>query len=141
MTSTTPQRFPIRVEPRYRWALRIFGVRPETAYVDLGEMLDARFGWSRITTPVSNCVRWSIEGPWLALTAIGVRRGFRHGDVSFGGTPRGGVRVDLRDPARYFFLRPRTIWLTVDDLNGFAAALVARGIPGQDRRRVGSATA
>ena len=141
MSTVTLQRFPIRVEPRYRWALRIFGVRPENAYVDLGEMLDARFGWSRITTPVSNCVHWSIEGPWLALTALGVRRGFRHGDVSFGGTPRGGVRVDLREPARYFFLRPRTIWLTVDDMDGFAAALSARGIPGEDRRRSATRTA
>ena len=135
MTPAAPERFPIRVEPRYRWALWIFGVRPSNAYVDLGETLDARFGWSRITTPVANGLRWSIEGPWLALTALGVRRGFRHGDISFGGTPRGGVRVDLREPARYFFLRPRTIWLTVEDLDGFAAALAARGIPGEDRRR------
>ena len=140
MTTAMPQRFPIRVEPRYRWALWIFGVRSENAYVDLGDTLDAQFGWSRITTPASNCVHWSIEGPWLALTALGVRRGFRHGDISFGGTPRGGVRVDLREPARYFFLRPRTIWLTVEDMDGFAAALAARGAPGEDRRRMPSRT-
>ena len=68
------QRFPIRIESRYSLVLRLFGVRPGTAFVDLGADLDARFGWSRITTPVSNITRWSIEGPWSPLTAIGVRR-------------------------------------------------------------------
>jgi hypothetical protein len=132
-----PSRFPIRVEPRYRRLLRIFGVNPENAFVDLGETLDARFGWSRISTPVANCVRWSIEGPWRALTAIGVRRSVRHGDVTFAGTARGGVRVDFREPPRYFFFRPPALYLTVDDLEGFAAALASRGIPGEDRRPPG----
>jgi hypothetical protein len=134
MTTAGTQRFPIRVEPRYRRILRVFGVRPSNAYVDLGETLDARFGWSRITTPVANCTRWSIEGPWRALTALGVRRSVRHGDVTFAGTPRGGVRVDFRERPRYFFFRPPAIYVTVEDLEGFAAALAARGIPGGERR-------
>jgi hypothetical protein len=135
MTAPVPTRFPIRVEPRFRTILRLFGVKPDNAYVELGDELDARFGWSRITTPVSNCVHWSLEGPWLALTAIGVRRSIRHGDVTFAGTPRGGVRVDFRTPPKYFFLRPPALYLTVDDMDGLAAALAARGIPGEDRRR------
>lgn len=135
MDGTSVERFPIRVEPRYRWILRIFGVRGRNAYVDLAETLDARFGWSRITTPVSNCVSWSIEGPWLALTAIGVRMSVRHRDVTFGGSTRGGVRIDFRDRPRYFLFRPPAIYVTVEDLEGFAAALAARGIPGQDNRR------
>jgi hypothetical protein len=130
-----PIRFPIRVEPRYRGILRIFGVRPDNAYAELGETIDARFGWSRITTPIANCVGWSIEGPWRALTAIGVRRSIRHGDVTFGGSPRGGVRIDFRERPAYFFFRPPALYLTVEDLEGFAAALTAKGIPGQDRRR------
>lgn len=129
------RRFPIRIEPRYAWILRIFGATPERSYVDLGETLDARFGWSRITTPTSNCVRWSIEGPWLALTALGVRMSIRHRDITFGGTPRGGVRVDFRTPARLGILRPPAVYLTVEDLEGFAAALTELGIPGEDRRK------
>jgi hypothetical protein len=131
----TTRRFPIRLDPRFGWFLRIFGVRSSNAYVDLGEMLDARFGWSRITTPVSNCARWSIEGPWLALTALGVRRSVRGGDVTFGGSSHGGVRIDFRERPRYFFFRPPAIYVTVDDLEGFAAALAALGIPGEDKRR------
>lgn len=127
------RRFPIRVEPRYRLVLRLFGVRPENAFVDLGDDLDARFGWSRITTPVSNITRWSIEGPWNAVTALGVRRGLRKGDITFAGTARGGVRLDFRDPPRYAIFRPPALYLTVEDREGFAAALSARGIPGATR--------
>ncbi len=135
MTAATPQRFPIRIEPRYRLILKLFGVNDANAYVDLGDELDARFGWSRITTPLANCTRWSIEGPWLALTALGVRRSIRHGDVTLAGSPIGGVRVDFHDPPRYFMFRPPAIYVTVEDLEGFAAALSARGIPGEDRRK------
>jgi hypothetical protein len=136
MDAPAPRRFPIRLDPRFGWFLRIFGVRPSNAYVDLGETLDARFGWSRITAPIASCVGWSIEGPWLALTALGVRRSIRHGDVTFGGSPRGGVRVDFRERPRYFIFRPPAIYVTVEDLEGFAAALAERGIPGEDRRRL-----
>ncbi len=135
MTAATPQRFPIRIEPRYRLILKLFGVNDANAYVDLGDELDARFGWSRITTPLANCTRWSIEGPWLALTALGVRRSIRHGDVTLAGSPIAGVPVDFRDPPRYFMFRPPAIYVTVEDLEGFAAALSARGIPGEDRRK------
>jgi hypothetical protein len=135
MSSSTPRRFPIRVEPRYRWLLRLFGVNDANAYVDLGDQLDARFGWSRITTSVENCTHWSIEGPWRAITALGVRMSIRHGDITFGGTPRCGVRVDFRARPTYGILRPPALYLTVEDLDGFARALADRGIPGEDRRR------
>lgn len=130
-----PQRFPIRVEPRYALVLRIFGVTPSNAWVDLGETLDARFGWSHISTPLSNCERWAIEGPWRAITALGVRISVRHRDITFGGTPKGGVRIDFREPVRYGIFHPPALYLTVEDLEGFAAALSARGIPGEDRRK------
>jgi hypothetical protein len=129
------RRFPLRIEPRYRSLLRIFGVRPGNAHVDLGEQLESRFGWSRIVTPVANISRWSIEGPWLALTAIGVRRGIRDGVISFAGTATGGVRLDFRERPRYFFLRPPALYVAVEDLEGFAAALRERGIPGEDSRK------
>ena len=132
------QRFPIRLEPRFGWLLRIFGVRPDNAYVDVGATaIDARFGWSRISAPVSSIERWSIEGPWRAISAMGVRRGFIKADLTFGGTPSGGVRMDFRsgEHPKYFFLRPPTLYVTVEDLEGFASALAARGIPGEDRRK------
>ncbi len=135
MAAVPPMRFPIRVEPRYRLILRIFGVTPANSYVDLGERLEAHFGWSHASTPVANLTRWAIEGPWLAITALGVRMSVRNREVTFGGTPRGGVRIDFREPVRYFRFRPPALYVTVEDLQGFAAALAARGIPGEDRRK------
>ena len=113
-------------------------MRAGNAYVDLGETeLDARFGWSRITAPLSSIERWSIEGPWLALTAMGVRRGVIKADITFGGSPAGGVRMDFRkgQHPRYAIFHPPALYLTVEDLEGFAAALAAHGIPGEDKRK------
>ena len=129
------QRFPIRIERRFAWILRLlFGVRRENAWVLLGDDLVASFGRFGCTTPVSNIVRWSIEGPWKAITSLGVRRSVRHADITFGGSPRGGVRVDFRDAPALSVFHPPALYLTVEDLDGFAGALAARGIPGRDRR-------
>ena len=130
-----PRHFPIRIERRYRWFLWFFGVKPENSYVELGETVEAHFGWSHVATPVSNITRWSIEGPWLAITALGVRMSIRHGDLTFAGTPVGGVRVDFRDRVRYWRFRLPALYVTVEDLEGFGRALAAWGIPGEDRRR------
>jgi hypothetical protein len=115
--------------------LRLFGVQAGNAYVIVDGELDAHFGRFRVHAPLTNVVRWRIEGPWRWITAIGVRRSVRHGDVTFGGSHRGGVRVDFRDPVPFGRLRVPALYVTVEDLEGLAAALTARGIPGQDARR------
>lgn len=130
-----PRRFPIFVGRKSRPLLRLFGVKGDNAYVDLGDELDARFGLARVRTPVSNIGSWRIEGPWLWITAIGVRMSIRHRDLTFAGTPRGGVRTDFREPVRAFGLSVPALYVTVEDLEGFAAALAARGIPGLDARQ------
>ncbi len=130
----TAGRFPIRLGRRSRPLLRLFGVRPGNAYVDLDGDLDARFGRYRVRTPVENLAAWRIEGPWLWITAIGVRTSLRHRDVTFGGSHRGGVRVDFKERVRFGFLRIPALYVTVEDLEGFASALADRGIPGEDAR-------
>jgi hypothetical protein len=130
-----PHRFPIRVGRRSRLLLRLFGVRDGNAYVDLDGELDARFGFYRVQTPMNNIASWRIEGPWLWITAIGVRTSIRHRDVTFGGSPRGGVRVDFKDPVRFLFFRIPALYVTVEDLDGLAAALTERGITGEDARK------
>jgi hypothetical protein len=128
------QQFPIRIGQRSRLLLRLFGVRTGNAFVVVDEELDAHFGFFRIHTPVTNIVSWRIEGPWHWITAIGVRRSVRHGDVTFGGSPRGGVRADFRDPVQFGRLRIPALYVTVEDLEGLAAALAERGIRGEDAR-------
>jgi hypothetical protein len=132
----TTRRFPIFVGRRSRFVLLLFGVRAGNAYVDLGDdELDAHFGFFRLRTPASNLASWRIEGPWLWITAIGVRMSIRHRDLTFGGTNRGGVRVDFTEPVALRRLRIPALYLTVEDLEGFAAALADRGLPGTDARK------
>ncbi len=131
------QRFPTRIYPRATLTLRyFFGVRPDNAYVELDDAgrFVARFGWFRLETPVDNIVSWRIEGPWRPITALGVRMSIRHRDVTFGGSPDGGVRVDFREHPKLAFFHPPALYVTVDDLEGLAAALTDRGVPGQDAR-------
>jgi hypothetical protein len=133
----TPRTFPIRLGARSKPLLRLFGVTgPETAYVDIdGGVLDARFGASSIRTSITNISSWRIEGPWRWVTAIGVRRSIRYGDVTFGGSPHGGVRLDFREQVHFGPFRIPALYVTVDDLEGLGAALTERGIPGTDARK------
>lgn len=131
-----PQRFPIRLGARSRPLLRLFGVGgPEDALVELSDGdLEARFGRFRARTPLSNIAGWRIEGPWRWITAIGVRRSVRHGDLTFGGSPHGGVRLDFVERVPVARLKVPALYVTVDDLDGLAAALRGRGIEGVDAR-------
>lgn len=128
--------FPIRVGQRSRRLLLIYGVREDNAHVTLedGWML-ARFGFASMRTPVGNIVSWRIEGPFHWLATIGVRRSVRHGDVTFGGSPYGGVRMDFRERVRWNIFRVPALYVTVDDLAGLASELTRLGIRGRDARR------
>lgn len=130
------ERFPIRLSPRARPLLRIFGVSdPADAYLEVGSAgIDARFGFGRAVTPLANIVSWRIEGPWRAITAIGIRRSVRHRDLTFGGSAHGGIRLDFHEPISVGPLRPPALYVSVDDLAGCAAALRSLGIPGNDAR-------
>ncbi len=86
-------------------------------------------------TRVSNIARWRIEGPWLWVTAIGVRKSALHGDITFGGSHRGGVRLDFLERVKVGPFRVPALYVTVDDLDGFAAALAQLGIQGVDARK------
>jgi hypothetical protein len=128
--------FPIRVGARSWPILRLFGVkRDRPPVVRINDELEVEFGRFRFRTPVGNIVSWRIEGPWQWITAIGVRRSVRHGDVSFAGSPRGGVRVDFRDRVRWGIFLVPAIYLGAEDLVSLAAELARRGIRGVDARR------
>jgi hypothetical protein len=133
-------RFPIRVGRKSRLPLRLlFGVRADNTWIDLGDgpdgELEVQFGWSHFRTPIRNVASWQIEGPWLWITAIGIRRSFRHGDVTFGGSPHGGVRIDFATPVRWTIFGVPAIYVPADDLDGLTAELARRGVAGRDLRR------
>jgi hypothetical protein len=136
----TATRFPIRVGRKSRLLLRLlFGVRADDTWIDLGDgpdgELEVQFGWSHFRTPMSTVASWQIEGPWLWITAIGVRMSIRHHDITFGGSPHGGVRIDFTTPVRWTIFRVPAIYVPADDLDALAAELARRGVPGRDRRR------
>ncbi|HET9457625.1 MAG TPA: hypothetical protein VFO78_09800 [Candidatus Limnocylindrales bacterium] len=130
-----PLRFPIRIGRRSRPVVRLWTATPETAYAEIGDDLEIRFGRIRFRTPIANLARWRIEGPFVWIRAIGIRRSLSGGDVSFAGAAHGGVRVDLVEPVRWGPFRVPAVWVGADDLEGFSAELARRGIPGVDARR------
>lgn len=129
-------RYPIRIGSKSRLFLRIaFGVTPERAWAEIGDgVVRCRFGRFEFAVPIAKVARWRIEGPWRWITAIGVRMSVRHRDVSFAGSPRGGVRLDFRAPVRWGILNVPAAYYGVEDLEGFAAELTALGIRGEDAR-------
>lgn len=129
-------RYPIRIGRRSAPLLRVlFGVTPERAWAAITEgRLVVRFGRWVFEVDVDDITRWRIEGPWRWITAIGIRRSVRHGDISFAGSPRGGVRLDFREPVKWKLFHVPACYVGVDDLDGFAAELAALGIPGEDAR-------
>ena len=129
------RRFPIRLGRKSRPLLLLFGARAANCYVEVDGDLHARFGFFRLSTPVENIKRWRIEGPWLWITAIGVRRGIRDGVWSFGGNHQASVRLDFQRPVRWGPFRAPALYVTVADLEGLGAALTERGIPGEVARR------
>jgi hypothetical protein len=116
--------------------LLLFGVRDGNAWVDLSPTdLNANFGFYHLRVPLTNIASWRIEGPWLWITAIGVRRGVRAGDMTFAGNHQGGVRVDFKTPERRGLFHSPRLYVTVADLEGLGAALAAAGITGEDARK------
>ena len=131
-------RYPIRIGSKSRLLLRVaFGVTPERAWVQIGDGdVLVRFGRWELAVPIANVASWRIEGPWRWITAIGLRMSIRHRDISFAGSPRGGVRLDFRAPVRWGLLTVPAAYYGVEDLEGFSAELTALGIRGVDARTV-----
>lgn len=126
------ERFPIRIEPGWRIPLSlVFGVRAENAWITLDDRrLTARFGrFGHIAADIGNIASYERTGPYHAITAFGVRRSIRGGDISFCGTARGGILLRFKTPISWFFLHPPAFTVTPEDMAGFVRALEARGIP------------
>ncbi len=107
------------------------------AYVRLADgELHARFGFFAVRTPLANVERWEISGSYKWWRAIGLRGTIGKGEMTFGGSAHGGVALSFRRPIRrlWWYKPIAVLYLTVDDLHGFAAELARRGIPGRDAR-------
>lgn len=79
------ERFEFRFAPAYRRPARMFGIRPQTAWVEVSdEHFAARFGPWRVMTPRSNINSATITGPYAYYRTAGpVRLGVTDLGLSF----------------------------------------------------------
>jgi hypothetical protein len=134
------ERFVLRADAPWRWILRLMGVRPGAAQVELtadGRVV-ATFGPFRVATPVSNVRDFHLTGPYRWWRAIGPRGSGADRGFTFGTSTRDGVCLCFDDwpPARYVRGgRMESLTVTVADPDALAGALRRRGIAGTDERR------
>jgi hypothetical protein len=105
------------------WPLRLLGVSPWTAHVDVeGGEFAVRFGPWSLRTPVSNIASVQVTGPYNPLRSLGVHISLSDRGVTFGTTPRRGVCVTFRRPVAAALptglIRHPGVTVTVEDVDG-----------------------
>ena len=109
--------------------LRLLGVRPETAWVEVRDgRFRAHFGRWKVSTPLSNIAEAHVAGPYREIKAIGLRLSLRDHGLTFGTTAERGVCIHFREPLRTITLLPYrhpNLPVTVDRPEGLVAALQA----------------
>jgi hypothetical protein len=95
-----PTRVDFAIDPRYERVLRLFGVRPGRAWIELdAQRVRVRFGLWRFESQVANIDRVQLTGPYRsALRAIGPHISLKDRGISFGTNTRLGVCVLFRRP-------------------------------------------
>jgi len=110
------------------WPLRLLGVSPWTAHVDVdrGE-LSVRYGPWTLHTPLSNIASVQVTGPYNPLRSVGVHISLTDRGVTFGTTPQRGVCVTFREPVAAALptglLRHPGLTVTVEDVEGLRRLL------------------
>jgi hypothetical protein len=134
---SAPRRFGFRITAPARAVLLPFGVGVKPAEVIVADDgVTVRFGFFGTHVALSDIERFEISGPFWWLRAIAVRHTAFKTDISYCTDGRGAVRLYLKSPRRIHFARHvDQVYLGVEDLEGLAAELRSRGIPGEDKRR------
>jgi hypothetical protein len=132
--------FELRAARPWRWPLRLIGVGPGAADVQLTDdgHLVARFGRLRVETRIDNVSAYRLTGPYHWWKAIGPRGSLADHGFTFGTSAHGGVCLCFREwvPSPYVRGgRMESLTVTVDDPDALARTLEAFGIEGQDHRR------
>ena len=123
------ERFDFRFADSYRHPARLFGIKPETAWVDVGEeTLRAHFGRWRVTTPLSNISAVETTGPYAFLKTAGpARLAITDRGLTFATNGERGVLISFHSPVRGLDpmgkLRHPELTVTVEDVDGLAALL------------------
>jgi hypothetical protein len=123
------ERFGFAFSPAYRRAARVFGVTPETAWVDVSEEdLDVRFGRWRLSTPLANVTEVAVTGPYAFWKAAGpARLAITDRGLTFATNGERGVLISFRTPVRsldpFGVLRHPELTVTVAEVSKLAERL------------------
>jgi hypothetical protein len=121
------QRYPFSVDPSWRLPLRLIGVRPSSAYVDVNDELAVRFGPWTLRTPISNVAGAAVTGPYSAWRVLGPHLSLADRGVTFGTNSRRGVCVRFHTPVAALapgkVLTHPGVTVTVADPEGLAEHL------------------
>ncbi len=121
--------FTFDFDPRFRFLLRPFGIRPDRAGVTVDDdTLAVRFGRWGLRTPLANVAGTRITEGYRAVKAIGIRGSLVDHGITFGSNARRGVCVCFHEPVGGVFprLRHPGMTVTVGDAEGLVAALRER---------------
>ena len=96
------ERFNFAFEPSYRAVARLFGITPETAWVEVSaRTLEARFGPWRLSTPLANVSGAEVTGPYAFWKTAGTARlAITDRGLTFATNGRSGVLISFRTPVR-----------------------------------------
>lgn len=92
-------RYPFAFDDRYEPLLRLLGVHPDRAHVEITDQgFEARFGPWVVRTPLHNIGDVEVTGPHRPLKAIGPRLSPSTRSLTFGSNPHRTVRISFRRP-------------------------------------------
>ncbi len=123
------ERFTFRFADAYRRPARLFGITPETAWVDVGaDTLRAHFGRWRVTTPLTNVSNVERTGPYAFLKTAGpARLAITDRGLTFATNGERGVLISFHSPVRGLdpigLLHHPELTVTVEDIDGLAKLL------------------
>ncbi len=96
------ERFTFDFADSYVRPARLFGITPDTAWLDVGpDELCARFGRWRVRTPLANISAVAITGPYAFLKTAGpARLAITDRGLTFATNGRRGVLISFFEPVR-----------------------------------------
>jgi hypothetical protein len=125
------QRFEFDFDPKFMPMLLAWGATPRSSRVTITDdgLLDAKFGWTSISTPLSNISSFELSGDYHWYKAIGVRMSLTDQGLTFGSNARSGVCLKFEEPItttpRLGKVRHPGLTLTLKDRDAFVHALEA----------------
>jgi hypothetical protein len=129
---TRPDLFTFRFADAYRRPARLFGIGPETAWVQVDDTsLLARFGRWQVSTPLANISAVAVTGPYAFLKTAGpARLAITDRGLTFASNGQRGVLISFHTPVRGLdplgVLRHPELTVTVADVDRLVKLLRSR---------------